>query len=97
MSRGPTKLLTASLKQLLWDSVKLWESPIRGIVVECNNDIAAKVINGNTDHIEYTSLQYLAKEAPDIPAPRPHWFIALGPFRVIFMSCIPDMTLSSMA
>lgn len=39
-------------------------------------------------------MEYLAKNAPDIPAPRPHGFIELGPFRLIFMSYIPDMTLT---
>lgn len=39
-------------------------------------------------------MEYLAKNAPDIPAPRPHGLIAFGPFRVIFMSYIPDITLT---
>ncbi|KUL81566.1 hypothetical protein ZTR_09938 [Talaromyces verruculosus] len=88
------KSLTLSLKQLLWDSLKLWENPVRGIVVKCNNEIVAKVITGNTDYTEYTSIEYLMKKAPDIPAPRPHGLIAFGPFRVMFMSYIPDMTLT---
>ena len=41
-----------------------------------------------------TSMEYLEKKAPDIPAPRPHGLIAFGYFRVIFMSYIPDMTLT---
>ncbi|KAH8689044.1 hypothetical protein BGW36DRAFT_420989 [Talaromyces proteolyticus] len=53
-----------------------------------------KVITGNKDYTEYTSMEYLAREAPDIPAPRPHGLIALGSFRVIFMSYIPDITLA---
>ncbi|PCG89720.1 Aminoglycoside phosphotransferase [Penicillium occitanis (nom. inval.)] len=39
-------------------------------------------------------MEYLEKKAPDIPAPRPHGLIAFGHFRVIFMSYIPDMTLT---
>lgn len=85
--------LAVSLKKLLWDAPKLWECPVRGVVVKCNDDIVAKVITGNSDYTEYTSMQYLAEKAPDIPAPRPHGLIALGPFRVIFMSYIGDMTL----
>lgn len=87
-------LLVLSLKQLLWDSPKLWESPVRGVVVKCNENIAAKVMTGNEDYTEYTSMQYLMKQAPDIPAPRPHGLIAFGPFRVIFMSYIPGTTLA---
>ncbi|EAS36890.2 uncharacterized protein CIMG_02244 [Coccidioides immitis RS] len=86
--------LFLSLKKLLWDSTKLWENPVRGVVVKCNENIIAKVITGNKDYTEYTSLEFLAKQAPDVPAPRPHGLVAFGPFRVIFMSCIPGMTLT---
>lgn len=85
-------LLTA-VKLLIWNSPKLWECHVRGIVVKCSEDIVAKVITGNEDCTEYTSLEYLAEKAPDIPAPRPHGFISLGEFRVIFMSYIPGVTL----
>ncbi|CAI7622101.1 unnamed protein product [Penicillium glandicola] len=89
---GPS--LIEPLKQLLWNSPKLWESSVRGVVVKCNDDIVAKVISGNRDHTECTSMEFLAERAPDIPAPRPHGLVAFGPFRVIFMSYIPDTTLT---
>lgn len=38
-------------------------------------------------------MQYLAKHAPDIPAPKPHGFIKLGRIHVIFMTLIPSITL----
>ena len=88
------KLFILSLKQLLWDSPKLWESPVRGVVVKCNEDIVVKVVTGNKDYTEYTSMQYLMKHAPNIPAPRPHGLIAFGPFCVIFMSYIPGTLLA---
>ena len=87
------EILTIPLKQLLWKS-PVWENPIRGVVVKCDNSIIAKVILGNRDYTEYTSLKFLAERAPDIPAPRPHGLIAFGHFRVIFMSYIPDITLA---
>lgn len=93
-SSDAEELLVVSLKQLLWDSSKLWESVVRGVVVKCNEDIVAKVITGNKDYTEYTSMQYLAERASDLPIPRPHGLIAFGPFGVIFMSYIPDMTLT---
>jgi hypothetical protein len=93
-SNDVNKPLLLSVKQLLWDSLKLWENPVRGVVVKCNDKIIAKVITGNNDYTEYTSMEYLARKAPDIPSPRPHGLIALGPFRVIFMSYIPEMTLT---
>ena len=69
-------LLVLSLRQLLRNSPKLWEYSVRGVVVKCNETIASKVITGNKDYTEYTSMQYLMKQAPDIPAPRPHGLIA---------------------
>lgn len=86
--------LIMSLKQLIWKSPKVWEFPARGVVVKCNQDIVAKVVWGNWNYTEYTTMQFLAAQAPNIPAPRPHGLIAFGPFRVIFMSYIPDMTLT---
>lgn len=59
-------------------------------MVKRSDEIVAKVITGNTDYTEYTSMEYLEKKAPDIPAPRPHGLITFGHFRVIFMSYIPD-------
>ncbi|OJD25358.1 hypothetical protein ACJ73_03271 [Blastomyces percursus] len=92
---GTEQAMVFSLKQLLWASPKLWESPIRGVVVKCNEEVVAKVITGdNNDTTEYTTMQYLAERAPDIPSPRPHGLVRFGPFRVIFMSYIPDMTLA---
>lgn len=87
------KSLAASLKQLAWDSPKLWETPVRGVMAKCSEDIAAKIIWGNREYTEYTSMQYLAERAPGISAPKPHGLVALGPFRAIFMSYIPGLTL----
>ncbi|KLJ09448.1 hypothetical protein EMPG_15138 [Blastomyces silverae] len=70
--------LPLSLKNLLWDSTKIWENPVRGVVVKCNEDIVAKVVTGNKDFTEYTTLKFLAQRAPE----------------VIFMSHIPGMTLT---
>lgn len=88
------ELLVLSLRQLLWNSPTLWESSVRGMVVKCKETIAAKVMTGNNDYTEYTSMQYVMEQAPDIPSPRPHGLIAFGPFRVIFMSYIPGTTLA---
>lgn len=88
------KAFILALKQLIWDSPKLWENPVRGVVVKCSNEIVAKVVTGTSNYTECTSIEYLAKRAPDIPAPRTHGLVAFGPFRVIFMSYIPDMTLA---
>lgn len=48
--------------------------------IKCNDDIVAKVISTNGNYTEYTALQYLAEQAPEIPAPRPHGLIKFGYF-----------------
>ncbi|KAH8434553.1 uncharacterized protein LDX57_012196 [Aspergillus melleus] len=93
-SIGDEKTLVSALTKLIWESPKLWESPIRGVVVKCSEDIIAKIVAGYGDYTEYTSMQYLMKQAPDIPAPRPHGLIAFGPSRVIFMTYVFDKTLA---
>lgn len=85
--------LMKTIKRMLAQPEKLWEDPIRGVVLKCNDDLAVKVVRGYNDHTEYTSMQYLAEHAPDIPAPKPHGFIKLGTTHVIFMTLIPSITL----
>ncbi|OJJ73694.1 hypothetical protein ASPBRDRAFT_41394 [Aspergillus brasiliensis CBS 101740] len=93
-SLSDEKSLVSSLRTLLWTSPQLWQSRIRGMVVKCNEEIVAKVITGNSDYTEYTSMQFLEERAPEIPAPKPHGLVAFGPFRVIFMSYVPGTTLT---
>ncbi|PLB48814.1 hypothetical protein P170DRAFT_407493 [Aspergillus steynii IBT 23096] len=92
---GAEESLMRSLNRLLWDSPKMWENVVRGVVVRCSDEIIAKVIDGRIDYTEYTSMQYLMKWAPDFPAPKPHGLIQYGVFRVIFMTYIPDTTLTT--
>ncbi|KAI5296691.1 hypothetical protein KEM55_005735, partial [Ascosphaera atra] len=58
-------LLATSLKKLLWDSTKLWELVVRGIVVKCSENVAAKVVADSGDYTEYTTMQYLQEHMPD--------------------------------
>lgn len=83
------------LSQMLLSCQKLWEFPIRGAVLKCNKNLVAKVICGNDDYTEYTSIQYLAKYAPEIPAPRPHGIVKLHGVQIIFITYFPSMTLES--
>lgn len=60
----PGQSLLLSLRRMLWSSPKLWENPVRGIVLKCNDGIIAKVITTNGDYTEYTAMQYLAERTP---------------------------------
>lgn len=88
----PDSLMKA-IKRMLAQPDKLWEDPIRGVVLKCNDELAVKVVRGYNDPTEYTSMQYLAEHAPDIPAPKPHGFVKLGTIHVIFMTFIASTTL----
>jgi hypothetical protein len=67
--------------------------PTRGVVLKFNDNLVAKIICGNSDYTEYTSLQYLAEHAPDIPAPNPHGLVKFDSASVMFMTCFPSTTL----
>jgi serine/threonine protein kinase len=86
--------LLVGVKNLFWNSPKLWEFHARGVVVKCSDNIVVKVILGNKHYTEYTTMQYLAHSAPDIPAPRLHGLISFGPLQMLFMSFIPGTTLA---
>ncbi|TVY44432.1 hypothetical protein LOCC1_G003267 [Lachnellula occidentalis] len=87
--------LVTSLSRMILSCEKLWEGPTRGVVLKCNPRLVAKIIQGNDDYTEYTSIQYLQEHAPDIPAPRPHGLVKFGSARIMFMTYFPSTTLES--
>ncbi|KKY23822.1 putative phosphotransferase family protein [Phaeomoniella chlamydospora] len=91
----PDKSLAEKLKQTFRNSTKIYESPFRGAVFKCSDEIIAKVVRMSCpDTTEYTSLQYLAQHAPNFPAPKPHGLVTLGRYNVTFMSYISSMPLA---
>ena len=93
ISLTSSETLALSLKRLFTASEKLWEFPIRGAVFKCSDEVVAKVICGLNNSTEYTSMQYLYENAPDIPAPRPNGLVKIGNHWAIFMTYIPSITL----
>jgi hypothetical protein len=87
--------LISSLSRMILTCERLWEFPTRGVVLKCNAHLIAKIIRGNDDYSEYTSIQYLAEHAPEIPAPRPHGLVKFDSVRIMFMTYFPSMTLES--
>ncbi|GBF62452.1 hypothetical protein TMEN_4997 [Trichophyton mentagrophytes] len=88
------KQLVTSLKRLIWESPKIWESAVRGVVLKCSDNVALKVIRQHPGYTEYTALQYLAEKLPEIPVPSTYGVIRFEPFTAYFMSYIPSMTLT---
>lgn len=85
--------LVSLLSQMVLSCERLWEFPTRGVVLKCNANLIAKIIRGNDDYTEYTSIQYLAEYAPEIPSPRPHGLVKFDGVRIMFMTYFPSMTL----
>ncbi|KAI9933167.1 hypothetical protein MW887_007638 [Aspergillus wentii] len=56
-----------SLRTMLWSAPKLWENPIRGVVIKCSDSLVAKVVTSSGDYTEYTALRLrsIRKEAFD--------------------------------
>ena len=92
---GTENQLVVALKRMISASTKVWENQLAGAVLRCNEEIAAKVIYGNDDYTEYTSLQYLNAHAPDIPVPKPHGLIKFSNVCIMLMTYIPSTTLES--
>ena len=69
--------------------------PSRIIVVKGGVDTIAKLVCGAEEFTEYTTLQYLLKHRPSIPAPRPLGLLRIGRVSIFFTSYLPGMTLEA--
>jgi hypothetical protein len=83
------------LSKLLWRCEILWKStfPRNKMVFKCGPDIVVKAIRNADDYTEFTTLQYLEKNKPTVPAPRPLGLLRTNRISLVFMSYIPEMTL----
>ncbi|KAF9891441.1 hypothetical protein FE257_003907 [Aspergillus nanangensis] len=86
--------LATSLKNLILKSDTISELRIRtGAILKCSDHIVIKIFPSGQDLTEYHNLQYLAESVPDLPIPKPHGLILLGPIGAMFMSYVPGITL----
>lgn len=65
--------LVDALKRMISTSEKLWENSLKGVILKCNEEIKAKIIRGNEDYTEYTSIQFLALKCPYYPSAQTPW------------------------
>ncbi|KAL6704471.1 hypothetical protein ACN47E_008215 [Coniothyrium glycines] len=89
--------LTSSIHKLVHHSDIIWKPSFGNhkIVLKCSSDTALKIILNMDNFTEYTTLQYLGKNKPSIPAPRPLGLVRAGGCFFIFMSLVPGITLES--
>jgi hypothetical protein len=89
--------LVDELRELIKRSCVIWKPKMgcHKIVLDAGSEIAVKIIQDMGDTTEYTTLQYVEKHLPEIPAPRPLGLVALGErYSVLFMSLMPGTTLA---
>ncbi|KAL9129206.1 MAG: hypothetical protein Q9217_002275 [Psora testacea] len=86
--------LSGKLSDVIKASELIWRSEVcRGqAVIKCSSDIVLKIVPNLEDHTEYTSMQYLAQNAPAIPAPKPLGLLVSDNTTYIFMSFVPGLT-----
>ncbi|KAJ9244376.1 hypothetical protein DTO169E5_1981 [Paecilomyces variotii] len=87
--------LPERLVEFLQKSEVLWtaSSACHKAVLKCTDKIAVKIVHGIDDYTEYTTLQYLQRHKPTVPAPRPLGLVRMNDMSLIFMSYKPSVTL----
>jgi hypothetical protein len=54
---GPGSQLVDTIKAMIASSTIVWENELSGVVLRCNEEIAAKIVHRNRSYTEYSSLQ----------------------------------------
>lgn len=90
--------LSRRLLKVLQRSDILWKSafPHNKMVFKCGPDLVVKAIRKLKDYTEYTTLQYLEKHMPSIPAPKPLGLIRISGISLIFITYIAETYLKKM-
>lgn len=75
----------------------LWKSPFpdRMMVFKCAADVIVKAVQCIDDDTEYTTLQYLERYKPGIPAPRPLGYVRMSGITLIFQTYKASTTLAA--
>lgn len=89
--------LWSKLYETIDASEIFWGNGLSGgvVVMKCTSDMVVKMIPNFEDFTEYTTLQHLRRQAPDIPIPEPLGLMTSKQTAYIFMSYIPGPNLES--
>ncbi|KAJ5585108.1 uncharacterized protein N7459_004908 [Penicillium hispanicum] len=81
--------------QALQRSEVIWKGAFarRRMVFKCATDIVVKAVRNIDDYTEYTTLQYLERHKPSIPAPKPLGVVSISGVSLIFMSYVRSVSL----
>lgn len=72
--------LSQQMLEVTYKSEILWKPslPNQMVVCKCAADIVVKAMQNVDDDTEYTTLQYLERHKPTIPAPRPLGYVQMN-------------------
>lgn len=86
--------LSTNLRDIIESGQVIWQSKAccGHAVIKCTTSIVVKIVPNLDDYTEYTSMQYLAQHAPEIPAPKPLGSVISNGTSYIFMSFVPGVT-----
>ena len=89
--------LSINLRSLIETSEIIWQSKAcpGHAVIKCSANVVVKIVPNQEDYTEYTSMQYLMDQIPELPAPRPLGLIVSNGTSYIFMSFVPGLTLDT--
>ncbi len=86
--------LSTNLRDIIESGQVIWQSKAccGHAVIKCTTSIVVKIVPNLDDYTEYTSMQYLAQHAPEIPAPKPLGSVNSNGTSYIFISFVPGVT-----
>ncbi|KAJ5159281.1 uncharacterized protein N7500_008932 [Penicillium coprophilum] len=92
---SPVVGLSQQLSELLQRSEIIWKAPFarqKG-VFKCSLGVVVKAVRNLKHYTEYTTLQYLDRHKPSIPAPKPLGLVRMSGISLIFMSHMQSVPL----
>ncbi len=95
LSGSSDPALSQRLLRAMQRSEILWKSPFprNKMVFKCHPNVVVKAVRKMEDYTEYTTLQYLERHKPSVPAPRPLGAMRLSGVSLMFMTYVAETTL----
>ena len=89
--------IASGIHKAIQNGSVLWRSEVssNNMIVKCNDQIVVKIIPRTSDYTEFTSMRYLQRNLPDVPAPRPLGVVSSGCSSYIFMTYVPGVSLDN--
>lgn len=95
LSGSSDPALSQRLLRAMQRSEILWKSPFphNKMVFKCHPNMVVKAVRKMEEYTEYTTLQYLERHRPSVPAPRPLGAMRMSGVSLMFMTYVAETTL----